>query len=296
MKLIKKTEIKKTEVTYNLHVKNDHNYIVKGGIIAANCHQLKADSIKGILEKCKNTVYRFGTTGTLDGLKTNLMVIKGLTGNVFETTTTKKLMEQKLLSDLKITCLLLNYNDQEKKLVKTLNYQEELKFLVSHENRNNFIAKLGIHSKNNTLILFQYVDSHGKILYDLAKKHNTTGKQIYFISGESSIEERENVRKIAEEKDNVLIIASIQCFATGINIKRLHNIIFASPSKSRIRVLQSIGRQLRLYNDKIAKLYDIADNLSWKSHKNHTLNHFFERVKIYDSEEFEYKITTINCF
>ena len=103
-------------------------------------------------------------------------------------------------------------------------------------------------------------------------------------------DERENIRHIVEKEENAIIVASFGVFSVGINLKRLHNIVFSSPSKSRIRVLQSIGRQLRKseYKDK-AKLYDISDDLSWKSHQNHTLRHFIERLKIYDSEKFIYK-------
>lgn len=97
-----------------------------------------------------------------------------------------------------------------------------------------------------------------------------------------------------EHGKGVIIVASMGCFSTGINIRNIHNVIFASPSKSQIRVLQSIGRGLRKSDDdRDTTLYDIADDLHWKSHKNYTLNHSGERIKIYSKEKFTFKIYEI---
>ncbi len=120
-------------------------------------------------------------------------------------------------------------------------------------------------------------------------------RKVFFVHGGVDAEERELVREITENEKNAIIVASYGTFSTGINIKRLHNVIFASPSKSRIRNLQSIGRVLRKGKDKVkAKLYDIADDLTKGSRKNYTLNHFIERIKIYVKEQFNYDIITIN--
>ena len=174
-----------------------------------------------------------------------------------------------------------------------MTYQEELDWIVGNEDRNKFITKLTGSLKGNTLVLFQYVEKHGAVLHELFKKE-IKDKTIYFIHGGTDAEQREYVRKIMETSDNKIIIASYGVFSTGVSIKRLHNIVFASSSKSRIRVLQSIGRQLRKSEHKIsAKLYDIADDLSWKSYKNHTLRHFTERLKIYESEKFNHKTIKI---
>ena len=108
-------------------------------------------------------------------------------------------------------------------------------------------------------------------------------------------EQREKVREITEKSNNAIIVASYGTFSTGINTLNLHNIIFASPSKSRIRNLQSIGRGLRLGDNKVnATLYDIADDLQYKSKENFTLKHFQERINIYTEEEFDYEIHNIN--
>jgi len=120
-------------------------------------------------------------------------------------------------------------------------------------------------------------------------------RPVFFIHGGVGVDEREEVRRITEEQNDAIIVASYGTFSTGINIRNLHNVIFASPSKSKIRTLQSIGRGLRLGQNKdSATLYDIADDLTYKSRKNFTLDHFMERMKIYNDEKFEYQIYTIN--
>jgi len=165
---------------------------------------------------------------------------------------------------------------------------------VSCEERNRFVCRLTNNLKGNTLVLFQFVEKHGKVLHQMMKKE-FPDKQVFFVHGGTDAEQRETIRKFVEKTENAVIIASYGTFSTGVSIKRLHNIVFASPSKSRIRVLQSIGRQLRKSEHKdVAKLYDIADDLSWKKYKNHTLRHFEERLKIYDGESFQYAQININ--
>ena len=270
-----------------------------GMVVGDEAHNFKAKSLTSILEKCVNAKYRIGTTGTLDGSQTHQLVLEGLFGPVFKVTTTKKLMEENSLSQLDIFVLLLKYSDEYCKLVSKMKYQDEIDFIVKYEARNNFIANLAMDQEGNSLILFQFVDKHGKPLHDLLKKkfdelpRNT--RRLFYVSGETDVDTREEIRAITEKQDNAIIVASMGTFSTGINIKRLHNIIFASPSKSQIRVLQSIGRGLRKSVDGIdTKVFDIADDLHWKSKKNYTLLHAAERIKIYSKEKFDYKIHDIN--
>ena len=153
---------------------------------------------------------------------------------------------------------------------------------------DDIIARLIKNTKGNTLILFQFVEKHGKVLHEMLKDCD---KPVHFIYGGTDVEQREEARKLVEQTDDSIIIASYGTFSTGVNIKRLNNIVFASPSKSRVRVLQSIGRQLRKSVHKsTARLYDLVDDLSWKKYVNHTLRHFHERKKIYDAEGFDYKV------
>lgn len=262
-------------------------------VFGDECHLFKAKSLTSIMSKLQDCPYRIGTTGTLDGTLTHKLVIEGLFGSVYEVTSTKDLIDKDLLSKLKIDSILLGYTDEEKKEVKKLKYQEEMDWLVKNEKRNSFIKNLAGTLKGNTLILFQFVEKHGKILYDMIEKEYPD-RDVFFIYGATEVEIREQVRKVAETKNDAIIIASYGTFSTGVSIRRLHNIIFASPSKSRIRVLQSIGRQLRKSEHKdVARLYDIGDDLSWKSYKNHTLRHFLERIKIYKSEGFTFKPLSI---
>lgn len=258
------------------------------------CHLFKAKSLTSIMHKCTKAPFKIGTTGTLDGTKTHRLVLEGLFGAVHKVTTTKKLMDTNQLADLKIRCVTLDYTDEEKQLCKKFSYQEELDWLVTHPKRNKFIRNLVVDLKGNTLVLFQYVEKHGEPLYDMLSEKIDEDRDLFFVHGGVEAKDREQVRALTEQSSNAIILASYGTFSTGINIRNLHNIVFASPTKSRIRNLQSIGRGLRLGEQKVScKLYDIGDNLSWKSHKNYTLLHLIERVKIYNEEGFDYKLLTV---
>ncbi len=142
-------------------------------------------------------------------------------------------------------------------------------------------------------MLFQYVEKHGKELMRLidAEKKN---RKVFFVYGNTDVEVREEVRAITEKESDAIIVASYGTFSTGINIRNLHNVIFASPSKSRVRNLQSIGRVLRKgENKESATLFDIADDFRVGKQVNFTLKHFIERVKIYEEEKFKYKFYNI---
>lgn len=266
-----------------------------GSVFGDECHLYKAKSLSSIMTKLVDCEFRVGTTGTLDGTQTHKLIIEGLFGAVYKVTSTTELIKQKLLSDLSIDCITLKYGDEDCKAAKAMRYQDEIDFLVAHEKRNKFLVDLACNTKGNTLVLFQYVEKHGKPLFDMisakSKQHN---KDVYLVFGGTDVEQREHIRQIVETKNNAIIVASYGTFSTGVSIRRLHNIVFASPSKSRIRVLQSIGRQLRKSEHKEkAKLYDVADDLRWKSKVNFTLNHFLERIKIYATEKFDYSMVTI---
>lgn len=260
-------------------------------VVGDEAHLFKAKSLNAIMTNLCDTEYRFGLTGTLDGTQTHKLVLEGLFGPVYKVTTTSELMEQKHVADLKIKCLVLNYSDEDRKLVKDMSYQDEMDFIVTNGARNRFIKNLAISLRGNTLILFQYVEKHGKVLYELLKDED---RRVFFVHGGVEGEDREQIRHIVEKESDSIIVASYGTFSTGINIPSISNLVFASPSKSRIRNLQSIGRGLRKSDGKeVATLYDIADDLSWKSKRNHTINHFMERVKIYNEENFDYKLYNV---
>ena len=261
-----------------------------GCVIGDEVHLFKATSLKSIMEKLTDCKYRYGFTGTLDGSLTNSITLEGLFGPIKQVTTTSELMEQGYVATLKIKALILQYSEAEKLIAKKFTYQDEMDFLVRHDRRNKFIRNLAISLKGNTLVLFQYVDKHGKVLYDMMK-NKTSERKIFFVHGGVEGNDREKIRNIVEKETDAIIVASYGTFSTGINIRNLHNVILASPSKSRIRVLQSIGRGLRIGDEKSKmNLYDIADDLKYKTHVNFTLQHFMERLNIYNNEGFNYRI------
>jgi len=259
-------------------------------VIGDEAHLFKAKSLINIMTKLHNCKHRIGFTGTLDGSSTNQLVLEGLFGPVNKVIKTKQLIDKGYLSSLKINVLLLQHQE-----ISFDSYQDEMDYICTLERRNKFIRKLTLNQTGNTLVLFAYVEKHGQVLFDMINNSVTENRKVFFVHGGVDTEDREEVRRITETQNDAIIIASYGTFSTGINIKRLHNIIFASPSKSRVRNLQSIGRALRKGDQKeSAKLFDIADDFSKGDRKNYTLNHMMERVKIYSQENFNYEIIPIN--
>ena len=258
-------------------------------IVGDEAHNFKAKSLTTIMNKLTNAWFRIGTTGTLDGSEVHELVLEGCFGPVYKVTTTKALIDSDTLAKMKIESLVMKYSDEVRKGFGKKKYQEEIDFLVSHEKRNKFIQNLALDQKGNTLVLYNYVVKHGKPLYkDIAER--AKGRKVFFVAGEVNADEREKIRELTEKENNAIIVASVGTFSTGINIRNLHNIIFASPTKSQIRVLQSIGRGLRKAdNNQMTTIYDIADDISWKTRKNYTLNHAIDRVKLYAKEKFHFQ-------
>jgi len=259
-------------------------------VIGDEAHLFKSKSLITIMSHLHHAKYRFGFTGTLDGTQTHKWVLEGLFGPSYKVTRTAELMEQGHVSKLDIKCLVLKHPPQKFNV-----FEEEIQFIVQHEKRNKFIKNLVLDLKGNTLVLFSRIEAHGEPLFNLINTSKDGERKVFFVHGGVDTEERERVREITERENNAIIVASYGVFSTGINIKNLHNVVFASPSKSRIRNLQSIGRVLRKATNKTkAVLYDIADDCTHNSRKNYTLNHFIERIKIYNEEQFNYEIITIN--
>lgn len=253
-------EVTGIEDVYDLTVEGNHNYVADG-IVAHNC---------------------------------NTMVLEGLFGKVKQIVTTKELMDKGYVAELGIKCIVFQYPDEVKKKMKKCTYKKEIDFLISHEGRNRFIKNLAGSLKGNTLIFFNYVDEHGKILYN-AIKDAFPDKRVYFIHGGVDGEIRNDVREELEKYDNCIGVVSYGTFQTAISIKNIWNMIFASPSKSRIRNLQSIGRGLRRNKKKTrVELYDLADNLILGTWKNHTIKHFAERINTYSEEKFKPKIYNVS--
>jgi superfamily II DNA or RNA helicase len=264
-------------------------------VIGDEAHLYKARSLTKIMKNLENTPYRIGTTGTLDEVEVHKLILEGLFGSIKKVTSTKELIKNKTISSIAIKCLVLKYSKKECAAVSKMNYQEEIDFIVSHPERNRYICNLVNGLNGNTLVLFQLIEKHGNILHSILEEIIDSSRKIFFVYGGTDADSREKVRELVEKETNAIICASYGVYSTGINIRNIHNIVFASPSKSRIRNLQSIGRGLRKSDTKeSASLYDISDDLIHNDRKNYTLNHFSERIKIYSSEQFPYKIYVVN--
>jgi superfamily II DNA or RNA helicase len=258
-------------------------------VVGDEAHQFKSKSLISIMTKLGNAKYRYGFTGTLDGTQTHKWVLEGLFGPSYKIIKTDELMKKGHVATLDINVLLLKHPPN-----KFETFEDEIQYIITHNRRNNFIRNLALDLKGNTLILFARVEGHGEPLFNLINTNSIIDRHVFFVHGGVATEDRERVREITESENNAIIVASYGTFSTGINIKNLHNIIFASPSKSRIRNLQSIGRVLRKGSNKSkATLYDIADDISYKSRRNYTLNHLIERIKVYNEENFNYDIVNI---
>ena len=264
-----------------------------GCVIGDEAHLFKAKSLTGILTKMDTCEYRFGLTGTLDGTQTHRLVLEGLFGKAKYVITTKELIDNKTLADLEIKCIVLNYPEEDRKIIKEFDYAEELQFIITKAKRNDFLCNLMDNCVGNTLCLFQFVEKHGEVLYK-QMKDKYKDRKVFFVYGGVDTNTREEIREIVENEKDSIIIASYGTFSTGINIRNIHNIVFASPSKSKIRVLQSLGRGLRQSGyDKKLRLFDISDDLSTSDRINFTLRHFKERLNIYKEQKFKFKIDRI---
>ena len=274
-----------------------------GVVVGDEAHQHAANAVKQCIESLVNCKYRFGMTGSLSDKPLIDMTIEGLFGPQYKTTTTKEMIYNKYSSKLKIKCIILKYDDNISKkihdkyyskedLVKK--YHDEIQFLINCKERNSFISNLSKSLKGNKIIFFKNRE-HGIKIKELL---DDSKDPVYFIDGTIENEIRDEIRsKLKIEDKNSTLISSIGTTATGISISTLEHMIAAAPSKSRIKVVQSIGRMLR--TDKIkekegAVLYDIVDNISYQGKENYTLDHFRERIKIYKQEKYDYKIYNVS--
>ena len=265
-----------------------------GAVFIDEAHLAKAKSLTGIMTKLHDCKYRIGTTGTLDGTEVHRLVLEGLFNVHEQVTTTSELIERKELSQLHIRCLVLEHKDGSKRLMRGKTYQQEMEFISTNMRRNQFIQKLVCDCEGNTLVLAQYIEKQLVPLCDMIVDHCGHHRTIHLIYGATPTDDRERVRQLVEKENDSIIVASYGTFSTGVNIKRLHNIVFASPYKSQIKVLQSIGRGLRTAADKKQlNLFDISDDLVYNGSTNYTMKHMMERIQIYNSEGFDYDIVTV---
>ena len=298
--------------TYQSIYKQPNEYFEQfSAIICDEVHGAEAVSIVGIMEKSINAHFRIGFTGTLKNPKLHQLTITGLFGDIKQVTTARDLIDRGIIADFQAKFIVLKYNQDickeitrkvvtgktpfGKELVRD-NYINEVNFITENMKRNIFIANLVSVLDGNVLVLFNKVEKHGKPLYELIKKKLDNKKNVHYISGETKAVNREKIRNTIENETNGVLVASYGTLSTGVNIKSLKFVIFASPYKSEIKVLQSIGRILRKCKGKDkATLFDIVDDLRYKSKKNYCFSHFEQRFEMYKEERFpisvsEYKL------
>jgi len=275
--------------TWQSIYKLDKNYFSQfGAVFVDEAHTAKAKSLTGIMTKLTDCKYRIGTTGTLDGTEVHQLVLEGLFAKCKQVTTTAKLIQEAHLSNLHVRCLVL---DHPKSKRRRMDYQEEASWLAVDPARNKFITNLVHAQDGNTLVLCRFIVQLDH-LYEMINRDDD--RKVFMVYGGTDTEDRNNIRGIVELEDNAVIIASYGVFSQGINIKRLHNIVFGSPYKSQIRVLQSIGRGLRTADDKKhLQVFDIVDDLCYNNKENFTLKHFHDRIGIYNEQEFDYDIVPV---
>ena len=240
-------------------------------------HTAAASSIKDILSSLKNCPYRIGLTGTLDNSESNKMVIQGLIGPVVKIVSAKELMELGTATKVTVNVMLLKYPKDEidklkqvkkeleessniytKDSIKRKKYVMEMELIESYKPRNEFISSLTTVYDGNTII-FHDKKAHAETLKESIKQ---VKDNVVTINGDIDVDIREDIRTLAELSNDLVIIASYGTSSAGVSIKRLHNLIFASPTKSVVRVLQSIGRMMRLHETKeVANVIDIVDDI-----------------------------------
>jgi superfamily II DNA or RNA helicase len=265
-------------------------------VIADECHEDKSDKLRQLIEKCKNSKYRYGFTGTLDGTLTNEMILRGLFGDVHQVSRTSELIDRGVLADMRLKQVILNYSDEVKKQNARKLYQEEVEYLLSSPERMNFLTKLTLRCPGNTLVLFQRVEEHGEKIFEQLTLENERlglGRKIFFVHGGISKDKRLEIVNVAEQEDGVIIVASLGTFSRGINIRNLENLIFAFGLKAKITTLQGIGRGLRIGRSNKVTVFDICDDLTWKSWINYSLRHAMERMKLYQEERFNYSVVKV---
>lgn len=272
-----------------------------GAIFVDEVHTAKAKTLSKLIEQATSCPIRHGVTGTLDNVEVNELIIKGLLGPIKRIVSASDIIEQGRASPVEVKMVMLEHDSssrkslctQKKKVTGKHRYQVELDYLNSMEKRRDFIYGMVSSLEGNTLVLFDRKESYGQQLYETYKElfPDTT----FLITGDVSADEREKIRLGMEVQDKAVLWASYGTMSTGTSIKKLHNLVLISSSKSIIRVLQSIGRLMRKHSEKEkATIYDIVDNLTIEQEANYMLTHAQERIEFYSNEAFPISFMKLN--
>ena len=291
MKIKKITEIEKPEIVYNLAVEKNEDYVANG-IVVHNCHQAKCNVVTRLLKLMHNAEYKIGTSGTLPTEISEQLQINSVIGNVLFELKSCELSARGYLTKLNIAAIFLKYPEAFIAENKERTYPEEVKMVEEYPNRNKVLNFIIDHTSpmNNMLILVNHRNHLRDVETYLHK--NYPDKKVSIITGDVKAKVREEIRTGIEDEDGTILLATYQTMSTGVNIPKLHAIMLFSNSKSRIKVLQSIGRGLRKHNSKNKVIiYDIVDDLSYKKRtgriaKNYCMQHFDERSNYYIEQEF----------
>jgi superfamily II DNA or RNA helicase len=261
-------------------------------IITDEGHKITAASFKTIYDKATDVPFRLACTGTLHELKANILEMNALTGPVHTIALAKDLIAAKQLVPLRIKAISLNYPLDICKGMKGVDYDQEIKWITQNPKRNNFIKKLALSCKGSTLILFRFIEQ-GQILYDTIKAAVGDTRDVFFIDGSISKEDRERIRLAANLSDAILIF-SYATSSTGLNLPAISNIIDGHPVRSKLTFLQSIGRGLRLKEGKThCNLFTIGDNMTYKAKTNTSYKHFGERLKMLLEEGYDFDMVNV---
>jgi len=263
----------------------------------------KSTELQKIAKLCTNAQYRYGLSGTYPDHQTaDWYSIVGALGPIQTFATYKSLQENNHIAQIKIFPVILDYpKDFKIKVYKEGNkdYNDENDLIYNFEPRTELICKMVQKMEGNILVLFTKKEKHGYPLKSYFDK-NLKDKTILYIDGDVDPKIRDNYREIIECRNDVVLLATYATLSAGWSVKNLNNILFASSYKSKIKVLQSIGRGLRLHKDKsFLKLYDIVDNCSFIKKDenikfiNYSMNHYKERYGFYEEQNWIIKSVKI---
>lgn len=263
-----------------------------GAIIADEGHSITAKSFQDIYGKATRVPFRIACTGTLHAAKCHTLTMQGLTGPIYSIAETKDLIAVGQLVPMRVKAISLKYQKDLCKLLSKVTYEEEIKWITSNPKRNKFIKNLAVNCSGTTLVFFRFVE-HGKAMFDLIKEAVGESRSVFFIDGDVSKEEREDIRLVANSID-AIIVASYGTMKMGINLPAVENIILGHPTKGGITFGQSIGRGLRLKTGKThCNLFDISDCLSHGKKINHTWKHFGDRMLALTREGYDFSIVDV---
>lgn len=253
-----------------------------GDIIVDEVHTSKSDKLSYILNNCVNADQRLGVTGTLANTNVAGLQVVAHFGAYHKIITARDLINLGYATDVKVKMVELKHALADAIELHGAEYKEEIDYLISHNARNQVLAKMALNLKGNVAIMFERIDAHMMVVYEML---SAVKKNVFVINGEVDIKVRRQIQAAMEEGEDITLLASYGTMQQGVSIKKLHHLVLGHPSKSYIRVIQTLGRLMRQHSSKdFATVWDLVDNLSYNGSRNHALRHSHERYKFYLTE------------